>query len=137
MHLNPGMTIAAAIAAMQREREALGTAIAVLQALIAGGVSPTVALGAPDGGGATITSATAGYARRGGKRPSIGQASIEILREAGRPMHGLRDLVPALEARGVKMKHTAGLATILLRTKEIVRTAPGTYAMKGGAVGMG
>ena len=62
---------------------------------------------------------------------------MEILREAGRPMHGLTELLPALEARGIKVKHTAGLATILMRTGMVERTAPGTFAVKGGTAGAG
>jgi hypothetical protein len=130
MKLDSGLTLKAAIASMQKEREALGTAIAMLQALIATGVSAS----SPFNGSALHNTAPVSgkRARRGGKKPSIAHASIEILREAGRPMHGLREIIPALAARGVKVKQKASLATILLRTGEIERTSPGTYGLKGG-----
>ena len=43
-------------------------------------------------------------------------------------MHGLDELLPALAARGYRVRNRSGFATILLRTGKIVRTAPGTYA---------
>ena len=61
-------------------------------------------------------------------RSGVGRAAVEILREAGRPMHGLREIVPALEAKGFEFKTQAGFATTLLRTGYIRRTAPGTFA---------
>lgn len=131
MRLNPEMTLTAGIAAMEKEREALGTAISMLRALIASGVSPGTVVGTSNGVVVPITPGK--RPRRGGKKPSIAAASLEILRQAGRPMHGLRELLPALEAMGLKVKHKAGLATILMRTGEVVRTSPGTFAMKGGA----
>jgi hypothetical protein len=135
MQLNPGTTIAAAIAAMQKEREALGTAISVLQALVANGVSPSTAVGVS--GGVVVPFTAGRRARRGGRKPSIAQASIDILRAAGRPLHGLRELIPELEAQGVRIKHKSGLATTLMRTGEVERTAPGTFRFKGGAATTG
>jgi len=63
----------------------------------------------------------------------IGAAAVEILRDAGRPMHARGEILPALEARGFKPKSTAGFATTLLRTGQIRRTAPGTFAYGSGA----
>jgi hypothetical protein len=47
-------------------------------------------------------------------------------------MHGGRELVPALEAQGHKVNNPNGLATTILRTGEVERTSPGTFAYKGG-----
>lgn len=63
-------------------------------------------------------------------RVGVAQAAADILREAGRPMHGLHEILPALRARGFAPKSRAGFATLLLRTGKIIRTAPGTYAYK-------
>ena len=57
-------------------------------------------------------------------------AAVEILREAGRPMHGLDEVLPALEAMGYRPVSRAGFGTGLLRTGKIIRTAPGTFAYK-------
>ena len=65
---------------------------------------------------------------------SVGSAVIAVLREVGRPMHGLGEIIPALEARGVMIKNKAGFATALLRTRKIVRTAPGTFALASDVV---
>jgi hypothetical protein len=64
----------------------------------------------------------------GHKRHGIGAAAVDVLRDTGRPMHGLDELLPALAARGYRVRNRSGFATILLRTGKIVRTAPGTYA---------
>lgn len=58
----------------------------------------------------------------------MGAAAVEILRAAGRPMHGIRDILPALEAQGYRLPSKAGFATTLMRTGQIVRVAPGTFA---------
>jgi uracil phosphoribosyltransferase len=60
-------------------------------------------------------------------------AAVEILRAAGRPMHGLHEILPALQARGFVLRSRAGFATTLLRTGQVRRTAPGTFAYAGGA----
>jgi hypothetical protein len=62
--------------------------------------------------------------RRGGYTA----AAVEVLRAAGRPMHALREVIPAIEAKGFAIGTRAGFATALLRTGKIVRTAPGTFA---------
>jgi hypothetical protein len=65
----------------------------------------------------------------GRPRGGIATTAIDVLRDAGRPMHGLSELLPAIEARGVHIASRAGFATSLLRTDKITRTAPGTYAL--------
>jgi hypothetical protein len=122
--MNREMPIGAAIALLKKEIADRQSALSVLEALVAQGVQA---------GPSTTASGTAQRARRGGKKLSVGKASVEILRAAGRPMHGGRELIPALEAQGYRIKHKgAGMATTLLRTGEIERTSPGTFAFKGG-----
>jgi hypothetical protein len=119
------MPIATVIAILKKEIADRQAALSVLEGLVAPGtpgVSPV----------ATPTNGTGVRGKRGGKKLAIGKAAVEILRSAGRPMHGLREVMPALEAQGYKIKHKAGLATTLLRTGEVERTAPGTFAFKGG-----
>jgi hypothetical protein len=62
--------------------------------------------------------------------PHTGAAAeaVEILRSARRPMHGLHEIVPELARRGFVVRSRAGFCTALLRTKRVVRTAPGTFA---------
>jgi hypothetical protein len=48
-------------------------------------------------------------------------------------MHGLHEILPALQARGFVLRSRAGFATTLLRTGQVRRTAPGTFAYAGGA----
>jgi hypothetical protein len=62
------------------------------------------------------------------KKRSIGIAAASILRDAGRPMHGLDEILPALVASGYEVKRREGFATTLLRVRGIVRVAPGTFA---------
>jgi hypothetical protein len=109
------MPLSSAIALLEKEIAEKQAALAALKALYARGTPP---IELPRG--------------RGGKKPSIATAAIAILKAAGRPMHGQRELLPALEAQGIKIKHPAGLPTILLRTKRVERTSRGTYAFKGG-----
>lgn len=60
-------------------------------------------------------------------RTGLSQAAVEILQKAGRPMHGLREILPALEARGFAVSKK-GFATALIRSGRIRRIAPGTFA---------
>lgn len=65
-----------------------------------------------------------------GRPWSIAEATIEILKNNnGKPMHGRSEIIPALELRGIKVKHPGSLATVLLRNKFIKRTAPGTFGL--------
>ena len=126
--MNKSTTIGAALAALRKEVADRQSAMAILEAL--------VATGASDAGHAEP--GTSRRRRRGKTRPGgVGQITIEIIRAAGRPLHGLREIVPALQARGLKPRSTAGLATTLLRTGAIERTAPGTFGLKVGARGSG
>jgi hypothetical protein len=118
------MPIATAIAILKKEIADKQAALSVLEGLVTQG-APSI--NAPSANGVTVR------ARRGGKKLAIGKAAVEILKTAGRPMHGIREVMPALEAQGYKIKHKAGLATTLLRTGEVERTAPGTFAFKGGS----
>jgi hypothetical protein len=128
MQLNQDMPIGSAIALLKKEIDDRQRALTALEAM----VSQSAGRGAVAqvNGHAPRAAPTSG---RGGKRPKIGEAAVEILRAAGRPMHGLREVLPALEAQGYKISHRAGLATMLLRTKRVVRTAPGTFALKEAA----
>ena len=118
------MPIGAAIAHLKKEIADRQSALFVLEALVAQGVHI-----AP---GATIVSNGVPARGRRGKKMSLAQAGVAILQAAGRPMHGGRELVPALEAQGHKVKHPNGLATTLMRTKQVERTSPGTFAFKEG-----
>src|SRR5271166_5025820 len=131
MRVSADTPIGVLMTTLEKEIEERKTLVAMLRAVMATGVSPTTSFAASGGAVVPITSVT--HRRRGGKKPSIAAASIEILRRAGRPMHGLREIMPALEAQGIRMRYKAGLATILIRTGEVERTAPGTFALKGGA----
>ena len=135
MRVSPDMTVGALAATVRKEIEERKTFLAMLEAVMAQGVSPST----PYTGGSVvpITSAIKHRRGRGGKKPSVAAASLEILRQAGRAMHGLRELLPAVEAQGLKVKHKAGFATTLMRTGRVDRVAPGTFAIKGGAAGVG
>ena len=132
MRVSPDMTVGALAATIRKEIEERKTFLAMLDAVMAQGVSPSTPYT-----GSSAVPITSAERRRGGKKPSVAAASLEILREVGRPMHGLRELLPAVEARGLKVKHKAGYATTLMRTGQIDRVAPGTFALKGGAAGVG
>jgi hypothetical protein len=134
MRVTPDVTIGVLATALQKEIDEKTTFLAMLKAVMAQGVSPSTPYGA--GGGGSVVPITSGKRRRG-KKPTIAAASLEILRAAGRPLHGLREILPALEAQGIKIKHKAGLATVLMRTGEVERTSPGTFAVRGGAASAG
>ena len=135
MRVTPDVTIGVLAAALQKEIDEKTSFLAMLKAVMAQGVSPATPYGA-GGGGGSVVPITSGKRRRG-KKPTIAAASLEILRAAGRPLHGLREILPALEAQGIKIKHKAGLATVLMRTGEVDRTSPGTFAVRGGAASAG
>lgn len=105
------------------DKTPLGTAVAVLRSEIA--AKQTLLAG--------LEAMIAGPSPRAGprkRRSGIGAAAAEILRQTARPMHGLRELIPALEAQGHVIASRAGFATLLLRNSEIERRAPGTFALK-------
>ena len=118
MRFSAQTTIGAVVTTLRREIDERKTLLAMLEAITATGAS-----------------APAETIRRRRNRSPIVVASLEILRDAGRPMHGLTELLPALEARGLKLAHPASLATALMRSGEVDRPSPGTFAAKGGAAG--
>jgi hypothetical protein len=111
--LHGQMSINAAIALLRKEIGDRQSALAMLEALIASGSNGA-------------TSVAAAIDKGGERQVGMGKAAVEILAAAGRPMHGTSEIVPALAARGFVVK-TRGLATMLLRTNKIERTAPGTF----------
>ncbi len=122
--LHRNMPIAAAIAALKKEAADRQSAAAILEALIATVGSEPRSVG-DDG---------PRRRRRGKRRDGSARVAIEIIRAAGRPLHGLREIVPALEARGFHIKKS-GLPTTLMRSGGIERTAPGTFGLKAAAEG--
>src|SRR5579884_4313785 len=64
------------------------------------------------------------------RKSGVAAEAVEILRSAGRPMHGLREILPELQRRGFVPGSRAGFATALLRTGNVIRTAPGTFAYR-------
>jgi hypothetical protein len=66
------------------------------------------------------------------RKKGAGLAAVEILRAAGRPMHGLGEILPALHTSGYEINSKAGLPALLLRTGQVRRTAPGTFAYSPG-----
>jgi hypothetical protein len=138
MRVSPETPIGVTLTLLRKERDERNTAIAILEALIAQGVSPSSPVNVA--GVTPITTVGVGGKKyRAGKkgRQSVASAALAILRAAGRPMHGLREIVPALEAQGYKLKHKAVLATTLMRSGDVERTAPGTFMAKGGAAQTG
>jgi hypothetical protein len=63
-------------------------------------------------------------------RLSFARAAIEVLKVTGRPVHGTRELLPVLEVLGYTLKHRSGLPTVLMRTGQVERVAPGTFALR-------
>ena len=112
MHSN--MRIGAVIAQLRKEIADKQTALATLEALVAGNESP------PESAPVKMPVE---------RQYGMGKAAVEILKAAGRPLHGRRELLPALEAKGFKVR-TTHIATMLMRTKQVTRTAPGTFAYK-------
>jgi hypothetical protein len=92
MRVTPDVTIGVLATALQKEIDEKTTFLAMLKAVMAQGVSPSTPYGA--GGGGSVVPITSGKRRRG-KKPTIAAASLEILRAAGRPLHGLREILPA------------------------------------------
>jgi hypothetical protein len=71
------------------------------------------------------------------RRTGMTAAAVEVLREVGRPMHGLGEILPALKARGFDVSKRAGFASVIMRSGQVVRVAPGTYALKPARDGAG
>src|ERR1700723_434599 len=102
------MTVQALMCLLEREIEERRALIGALKARMGDGPQPTRTM----------------------RRMGIGAAAVDVLREAGRPMHGLHEILPALKGRGFDVGRRGGFASVVLRTGQIERTAPGTYALK-------
>lgn len=126
MHVSPQTTIGVTMTMLRRELDERRTMLSMLEAITGRGAAPLIT--APDAPTATRPSR-----RHHDGRPSIAAAAEAILRSANRPMHGLREILPLLEAQGYHLAHRASLAGTLTRGRRIVRTAPGTFAVAGGA----
>jgi hypothetical protein len=130
MRVSPETPISVVMTTLQKEIDERKSMLAMLQALVASGASPSAPF---TNGGVGAPIITSGIRKRGSKRVGgVGAAAVQVVRAAGRPLHGLREIIPALEAQGYKIKHRAGLATTLLRTGALERVAPGTFGLKGG-----
>jgi hypothetical protein len=119
------MTVGDAITALKKEIQDRAKTLSVLEQMVAN-------QGPEEEPGSHPRQDDAPRARRRSSPGSVGSNAVEILQAAGRPMHGLRELLPALQARGLKPSK-ASLPTTLMRQKSrIRRTAPGTWAYTGG-----
>jgi hypothetical protein len=126
--VNKNMTIAAAISALKKEAAERLSAASILEAVTASGVSEV---------GVSEPAPASNDGRRRTRRKrgeGAGRVAVEIIRNAGRPLHGLTEIVPALEARGIKIR-SSGLPTCIMRTGQAIRVAPGTYGLKNGTGG--
>jgi hypothetical protein len=63
-------------------------------------------------------------------KPSLLRAAIEVLREAGRPLHATSQIVPILEARGYVMSHKSNLASAFGKCRDVEKVGVGTFALK-------
>ena len=100
--MSPNLSIAEVLAILKTEIAQRQATVSTLEGLLAGGEHPSA--GSPTRGRPRGTN-------------SVAAVTIEILREVGRPMHGIGEIVPALRARGVHIKNNNGLATALLRNR--------------------
>lgn len=114
--MNEQTPIGSAIAQLKREIAERQSALAILQALVEKVPAPTAN----------------GHPPRGHPPRETGlvRAAVAVLKAAGRPMHGVSEVIPALEAQGYRVKHRSGFSSLLLRTGEVLRTAPGTFAYR-------
>jgi hypothetical protein len=119
------MPIGAAIGQLKREIAERQAALVVLETLVEKGVSSVPA-------SASSQPVKRGRPRLGAAGSTAVDAAVIIVREAGRPMHGLSEILPELERRGHHYSHRASLASSLLKSGKFVRTAPGTFGLKGG-----
>jgi hypothetical protein len=66
---------------------------------------------------------------RAGARTTIDVVE-EIVRETGRPMHAVKEIEPALRARGYGYKHQASLISCMCASGRFQWVRRGTYALK-------
>jgi hypothetical protein len=123
------MTVRDAIALLEAEIAEKKTLLAALKS----------AVGAPKSNGAAETSggalggqAALPSARQvpAGRPLPLPAAAALALKEAGKPMHALHELLPLLAGRGVKVSNTT-LPTALSRAKNVRKISPGVWAYDG------
>lgn len=119
--MNKNTTIGEALKRLEKDIDDFRRVKFALEGLIQPGVSRT----GPNGLPASAVNASV-HARTG---QSVAVAALAILSAANRPLHGLTEIVPALEAQGFHV-HPHGLATTLLRSGLIVRVGRGTFALR-------
>jgi hypothetical protein len=145
---SPRTTFAEALLTLRREAEARQRFIAMIEASIASGVDPQTRVAdampmepdqEPSGGAKVVALKAVPQAQPKGPPPppipeykalpTAGQAAVALLREAGAPLHGTKQIGPALEARGVKLcKGT--LPKSLARCPDIVRVGVNLWALR-------
>jgi len=114
-------TIGDAITLLEREIEDRRRALSVLKAMV--GLSPSqlplTGTNKPANGSASRKAVT------------VGGAAVEILQAAGRPLHAMRELLPLIQERGIKVSKTT-LPTALSRQKALKKVEAGvwTYVSK-------
>ena len=116
------MSVAAAIAQLKKEVADRQAAAAILEALVTHRALPTSGIDSPP-------------AEREGQRPSVAEAAVQILRTAGRAMHGSSELLPMLMADGYQIRANS-LGSAILRTGQVVRTARGVFAFRDPGPGL-
>jgi hypothetical protein len=108
--MNKNTTIADVLTHLDQRIENLRGLKFGLEALVHAPAAPTDPNLPPTPPASAVNAAT--HARTG---QSVATAAITILEAAQRPLHGLTEVVPALEAAGYRVSRN-GLATTLLRT---------------------
>ena len=122
--MNKNNTIGDALRYLDQNIEKFRGLKFALEALIHPGQGPADPNRPPTPPASAVNAAA--YARTG---LGVATAAVAILEAAERPLHGLTEIVPALEAAGYRVSRHA-LATTLLRNARIVRVGRGTYALR-------
>jgi hypothetical protein len=145
---SPRTTFAEALLILRREAEDRQHAIAIIEALLASGTDPRSRVAdailteqAQEGSSGAKVVALKAVPQGQPKGPPLppipeykaiptaGQAAVALLREAGSPLHGTKQIGPALEARGVNLcKGT--LPKSLARCPDIVRVGVNLWALR-------
>ena len=128
--LDPKTTIEDAIKRLRAEIKERQQALTMLERLIVPSAPPppslqAVASPAIPAPAPPPTSVPAPVKRR---RPGAGKVALQILREAGHPMHGVENIYPELVRRGVSIQKTA-VQTALSREAGIrkIKGQPNTW----------
>jgi hypothetical protein len=119
--LNRSMTICDAILALRSEVDSKMHLLAELEKVFNEDVT------------AEANPAVAAVSKKKTSNYGIGYEAAKILREAGRPMHAMREIHPALAAKGIKCAK-AGLATSMTRSGLCQRVGRGLFAHIEGGV---